>query len=231
MMPRSLVKRSSFRSAIVQPLKVDISRHEAHYVKGFRRCQAQNQSLTVPRKSSSHKGKVPLDGSIDTGGGDGYDNGTRACWYVVCHTGVIMLKPAIIEELQRLVGPANLLTAPEEKLVYECDGLTMFKATPEVVVFPTSTPQLAEVVHLAHREHIPFVARGGGTGLSGGALAVEGGMMIALTKLNRIQEIDLDNQRAVVEPGVVNLWITQAVAAHGYYYAPDPSSQQACTIG
>jgi glycolate oxidase len=142
-----------------------------------------------------------------------------------------MLKPTIIEELQRLVDPANLLAAPEEKLVYECDGLTMFKATPEVVVFPTSTPQLAEVVRLAHREQIPFVARGGGTGLSGGALAVEGGMLIALTKLNRIQEIDLDNQRAVAEPGVVNLWITQAVAAHGYYYAPDPSSQQACTIG
>jgi glycolate oxidase len=142
-----------------------------------------------------------------------------------------MLKPAIIEELQRIVGPANLLTAPEEKLVYECDGLTMFKAMPEVVVFPTTTLQLAQVVCLAQREQLPFVARGGGTGLSGGALAVEGGLMIALTKLNRIQEIDLDNERAVVEPGVVNLWITQAVAAHGYYYAPDPSSQQACTIG
>jgi glycolate oxidase len=142
-----------------------------------------------------------------------------------------MLKPAIIAELQRMVGVANLLTAPEEKLVYECDGLTMFKATPEVVVFPTTTPEVAEVVCLANREHIPYVARGGGTGLSGGALAVEGGMMIALTKLNRILDIDLDNQRAVVQPGVVNLWITQAVSAQGYYYAPDPSSQQACTIG
>jgi glycolate oxidase len=142
-----------------------------------------------------------------------------------------MLKPATIEALQHLVGTANLLTEPEEKLVYECDGLTMFKATPEVVVFPTSTQQVAEVVGLAHREHIPYVARGGGTGLSGGALAVEGGMLIALTKLNRILDIDLDNHRAVVEPGVVNLWITQAVSAQGYYYAPDPSSQQACTIG
>ena len=142
-----------------------------------------------------------------------------------------MLKPDIIEALQRLVGTANVLTEPEEKLVYECDGLTMFKATPEVVVFPTSTPQVAEVVGLANQAQIPFVARGGGTGLSGGALAVEGGMMIALTKLNRILEIDLDNQRAVVQPGVVNLWITQAVSAQGYYFAPDPSSQQACTIG
>jgi glycolate oxidase len=142
-----------------------------------------------------------------------------------------MLKPVIIAALQGLVGTANLLTKPEEKLVYECDGLTMFKAMPEVVVFPTSTSQVAEVVRLADREQIPFVARGGGTGLSGGALAVDGGMMIALTKLNRILEIDLDNQRAVVQPGVVNLWITQAVSAHGYHYAPDPSSQQACTIG
>src|SRR5215475_8741115 len=142
-----------------------------------------------------------------------------------------MLKPDIIEALQRLVGTTNVLTEPEEKLVYECDGLTMFKATPEVVVFPTSTPLVAEVVCLANHAQIPFVARGGGTGLSGGALAVEGGMMIALTKLNRILEIDLDNQRVIVQPGVVNLWITQAVSPQGYYYAPDPSSQQACTIG
>jgi glycolate oxidase len=142
-----------------------------------------------------------------------------------------MLKSTIIEALQRLVGTDNLLTKVEEKLVYECDGLTMFKTIPEVVVFPTSTSQVAEVVHLADREQIPFVARGGGTGLSGGALAVDGGMMIALTKLDAILDIDLDNQRAVVQPGVVNLWITQAVSAQGYYYAPDPSSQQACTIG
>jgi glycolate oxidase len=145
--------------------------------------------------------------------------------------GVSMLKPAIIEALQRLVGTGNLLTKAEEKLVYECDGLTMFKASPEVVIFPTSASQVAEVVCLADREQLPFVARGGGTGLSGGALAVDGGLMIVLTKLNRILDIDLDNQRAVVQPGVVNLWITQAVSAQGYYYAPDPSSQQACTIG
>ena len=142
-----------------------------------------------------------------------------------------MLKPTIIEALQRLVGTGNLLTKEEEKLVYECDGLTMFKTIPEVVVFPTSTSLVAEVVRLADREQIPFVARGGGTGLSGGALAVDGGMMIALTKLDSILDIDIDNQRAVVQPGVVNLWITQAVSAQGYYYAPDPSSQQACTIG
>jgi glycolate oxidase len=142
-----------------------------------------------------------------------------------------MLTSALIDALRQIVGPGNLISDPEEKLVYECDGLTMFKAVPDVVVFPASTRQVADVVRLAHRERIPFVARGGGTGLSGGALAVEGGIMIALTKLNHILEIDLENQRAVVQPGVVNLWITQAVAAQGYYYAPDPSSQQACTIG
>jgi glycolate oxidase len=142
-----------------------------------------------------------------------------------------MLTPGVLEDLQRIVGSANIILNPEEKLVYECDGLTMFKAAPDVVVLPTSTQQVAEVVRVAHRHHIPFVARGGGTGLSGGALATEGGIMIALTKLNQILEIDLENQRAVVQPGVVNLWITQAVAAQGYYFAPDPSSQQACTIG
>jgi len=142
-----------------------------------------------------------------------------------------MLTPALLEDLQRIVGPANLIQNPEEKLVYECDGLTMFKAMPDVVVLPTSTQQVAEIVRVAHQQRIPFVARGGGTGLSGGALATEGGIMIALTKLNQILAIDLENQRAVVQPGVVNLWITQAVAAQGYYFAPDPSSQQACTIG
>src|SRR5215475_7340210 len=89
-------------------------------------------------------------------------------------SGAMMLKPDMIEALQGLVGTANVLTMPEEKLVYECDGLTMFKAMPEVVVFPTSTRQVAEVVDLAQQAQVPFVARGGGTGLSGGALAVEG---------------------------------------------------------
>ncbi len=174
---------------------------------------------------------MTVEQAIDTFPEDAYDSFAIVRSHIQSLSGVTMLKPDIIEALQRLVGTANVLTEPEEKLVYECDGLTMFKATPEVVVFPTSTPLVAEVVCLAHQAQIPFVARGGGTGLSGGALAVEGGMMIALTKLNRILEIDLDNQRAIVEPGVVNLWISQAVSSQGYYYAPDPSSQQACTIG
>jgi glycolate oxidase len=142
-----------------------------------------------------------------------------------------MIQMTIIEELEAIVGPTHVITAPDEKLVYECDGLTMFKAMPEVVVFPNTTIQVSQIVQLAHREGIPFVARGGGTGLSGGALAVKGGIMIALARMNQILEIDPENRRAVVQPGVVNLWITQAVAAQGLYYAPDPSSQQACTIG
>jgi hypothetical protein len=97
--------------------------------------------------------KTPARHVIDTGGGEGYDSNADMHLEVPCHEGAIMLSPAIIEELQRIVGPDNLLTAAEEKLVYECDGLTMFKAMPEVVVFPTSTPQLAEVVRLADDPH------------------------------------------------------------------------------
>jgi glycolate oxidase len=169
---------------------------------------------------------------IDTRGGARYDNYHNMLRpSTPGHKGEAMLTSAVLEELRQIVGPANLITEPQEKLVYECDGLTMFKAMPEVVVFPTATEQVAAIVRLASRERIPFVARGGGTGLSGGALAVDGGIMIALAKLNHILQIDLDHQRAIVQPGVVNLWITQAVASCGYYFAPDPSSQQACTIG
>jgi len=142
-----------------------------------------------------------------------------------------MVHTAVSEQLSGIVGSANVITAPDERLVYECDGLTMFKAVPDVVVFPTTTAQVAAIVRLANREHVPFLARGGGTGLSGGALAIDGGIMLALSKLNTILEIDLESRRAVVQPGVVNLWVTQAVASKGLYYAPDPSSQQACTIG
>lgn len=142
-----------------------------------------------------------------------------------------MVHTAVSEQLSGIVGSANVITAADERLVYECDGLTMFKALPDVVVFPTTTAQVAEIVRLANREHLPFLARGGGTGLSGGALAIDGGIMLALSKLNTILEIDLESRRAVVQPGVVNLWVTQAVASQGLYYAPDPSSQQACTIG
>lgn len=140
-------------------------------------------------------------------------------------------KEHLIIDLSNLVGVENVITDSTALSVYECDGTTLFKALPDAVVFPSTTQQISEIVKLANKHNVPFIARGGGTGLSGGMLAVEGGLMIALNRMDRILEIDLKNQRAVVEPGVVNLLLTQAVESDGYYYAPDPSSQKACTIG
>ena len=137
----------------------------------------------------------------------------------------------LINELADVVGAQNVLTDPTTLSVYECDGATLFKALPDMVVFPENVQQISAIVKLANKHQTPFIARGGGTGLSGGMLPVRGGMLIALNRLDRILEIDLKNQRAVVEPGVVNLLLTHAVQDDGYYYAPDPSSQKACTIG
>jgi glycolate dehydrogenase FAD-linked subunit len=132
---------------------------------------------------------------------------------------------------QAIVGPDAVVTDPSELLVYESDGLTIFRAAADVIVFPRSTDEVAACVKLANAEGLPFVARGAGTGLAGGCLPSEGGLVIALTRMTRILEVDYDNQIAVVEPGLVNLHLSQALAARGYYYAPDPSSQIACTIG
>ena len=140
-------------------------------------------------------------------------------------------KKRVIADLSDLVGAVNVLTDSTALSVYECDGATLFKASPDVVVFADSKEQVSTIVKLANRYRVPFIARGGGTGLSGGMLAVNGGIIIALNRMDRILEIDLRNQRAVVEPGVVNLLLTQAVEDRGYHYAPDPSSQKACTIG
>jgi glycolate oxidase len=133
--------------------------------------------------------------------------------------------------MDALVGPGAVLSDPEELLVYESDGLTLFRALADFVVFPTSAAEVAAIVKLAHREKIPFVARGAGTGLSGGCLPAEGGLVMSLMRMNRVLEVDYDNQVAIVEPGLVNLHLSWAVARRGFYYAPDPSSQQACTIG
>ena len=124
-----------------------------------------------------------------------------------------------------------MLSDPDELLVYESDGLTLFRALADFVVFPTTAEQVSALVKLANREGMPFVARGAGTGLSGGCLPAEGGLVISLMRMNRILEVDYDNQIAVVEPGLVNLHLSWAVGPQGFYYAPDPSSQQACTIG
>ncbi|PYM08708.1 MAG: FAD-binding oxidoreductase [Candidatus Rokuibacteriota bacterium] len=140
-------------------------------------------------------------------------------------------KQTLRRELEAIVGRGAVLSDPEELLVYESDGLTLFRALADFVVFPRSTEHVAAIVKLADREKLPFVARGAGTGLSGGCLPSEGGLVISLMRMNRILEIDYDNQLAVVEPGLVNLHLSWAVGPRGYYYAPDPSSQQACTIG
>ncbi len=140
-------------------------------------------------------------------------------------------KPGLRRELETIVGAGGVLSDPEELLVYESDGLTLFRALADFVVFPTSAEQVAAVVRLANRESIPFVARGAGTGLSGGCLPAEGGLVISMMRMNRVLEVDYDNQLAVVEPGLVNLHLSWAVGPRGFYFAPDPSSQQACTIG
>src|SRR5436309_5252107 len=140
-------------------------------------------------------------------------------------------KLALRTELEGILGRGAVLSDPDELLVYESDGLTLFRALADFVVFPTSAEHVSAVVKLANREALPFVARGAGTGVSGGCLPAEGGIVISLMRMNRVVEVDYDNQLAVVEPGLVNLHLSWAVGPRGYYYAPDPSSQQACTIG
>ncbi len=137
----------------------------------------------------------------------------------------------IVQELRAIVGPRGLITSAEELHTYECDALTSFRVMPLGVLLPESTEQVQSILRVCHRERIPFVARGAGTGLSGGALPVENGIVISLTRMNRILEIDLPNARVVVEPGVINLDITGRVAPQEYFYAPDPSSQSVCSIG
>ena len=141
------------------------------------------------------------------------------------------LATRLLGELRAIVGERGLLCASEDLRTYECDGLTNFRVMPSAVLLPTSTEEVQGIVRLCHRERIPFVARGAGTGLSGGALPVADGIVISLARMNRILEVDLPNARVVVEPGVINLDVTGRVAPRGYFYAPDPSSQSVCTIG
>src|SRR5262249_19577042 len=138
---------------------------------------------------------------------------------------------SLIDHLHALVGRDAVLTSPSDLLVYECDGYTIEKNTPDVVVFPTTTEQIVGIVQLCNQHNVPFLPRGAGTSLSGGCLPVGGGVMIALTRMKRILEVNYRDRYAVIEPGVVNLWLTRHLAPHGWHYAPDPSSQGACTIG
>jgi len=137
----------------------------------------------------------------------------------------------IFQELRSVVGAHGLVSSPEELHTYECDGLTNFRVMPLAVLLPSDTHQVQAIVRVCHRERIPFVARGSGTGLSGGALPVENGVVISLARMNRILEVDYANARVVVEPGVINLDVTGRVQANQYFYAPDPSSQSVCSIG
>jgi glycolate oxidase len=137
----------------------------------------------------------------------------------------------IFNEFRSIVGERGLVSSPEELHTYECDGLTHFRVLPRAVLLPSSTEQVQSIVRICHREKIPFVARGSGTGLSGGALPVENGIVLSLARMNRILDVDLPNARVVVEPGVMNLDVTGRVQPQEYFYAPDPSSQSVCTIG
>jgi glycolate oxidase len=141
------------------------------------------------------------------------------------------MDPSILTELRAIVGERGLISSPEELHTYECDGLTNFRVMPRAVLLPTSAEQVQAIVRICHRERIPFVARGSGTGLSGGALPVHNGIVISLARMNRILEIDFPNARVVVEPGVINLDVTGRIQHNEYFYAPDPSSQSVCSIG
>src|SRR5216683_1223021 len=138
---------------------------------------------------------------------------------------------ALAERLRNIVGANNVLSSPSDLLVYECDGFTIEKNKPDVVAFPTTTEHVVGIVKACHEFDVPFLPRGAGTSLAGGCLPVGGGVMIALTRMKRILEVSTRDRYAVVEAGVVNLWLTNHLKPLGYHFAPDPSSQGACTIG
>ncbi len=137
----------------------------------------------------------------------------------------------IIKALETAIGKDGVIRRKEELLTYECDGLTAYRQRPAIVVLPRTTEEVAAAVKLCHDHQIPWVARGAGTGLSGGALPVEDCVLIVTARMKQILDVDLENQRVTVQPGVINNWVTQAVSGAGFYYAPDPSSQIICSIG
>jgi glycolate oxidase subunit GlcD len=141
-----------------------------------------------------------------------------------------MSHDTLINELRTIVGENYLLLEKEDVIVYEQDG-SIFQVMPEIVVLPADVEQVAGIVKAARRANVPIVPRGSGTGLAGGAVPAEGGIVLSLARLDRILKIDLQNRLAIVEPGVINLDMTKAVSKDGFFYAPDPSSQAACSIG
>jgi glycolate oxidase len=139
--------------------------------------------------------------------------------------------PALVRDLRAVLGDEGVLLSAEACAPFECDALTAHRHRPEIVVLPRSAEQVMDILRACRRHSTPVVARGAGTGLSGGALPVEGGVLLVLSRLDRIVEVDPVRRLARVQPGVTNLEISNAAAPHGLYYAPDPSSQVACTIG
>src|ERR1700733_5449053 len=141
------------------------------------------------------------------------------------------LTRAVLAELQAAVGKHGIVTERNQLQTYECDGLAALRTLPGAVVLPRSADEVQTIVRICARHRIPFVARGAGTGLSGGALPTASGIVISFARMNRILAVDIPNQRITVEPGVINSHVTQRVAPSGHFYAPDPSSQSVCTIG
>jgi glycolate oxidase len=142
-----------------------------------------------------------------------------------------MEREQLIRTFRSILGEEGVISDREQLRTYECDGLMNYRVIPDLVVLPENAEQVQQVVKTCYEEGVPFVARGSGTGLSGGALPVESGVLIVLSRLRRILEVDVPNQRIVVEPGVINVWVSQEVADEGYYYAPDPASQIVSSIG
>ncbi len=138
---------------------------------------------------------------------------------------------AIARAFEQALGKDRVVRRREELLVYECDGLTSYRQRPNLAVLPRTTGEVSTAIKLCNQWNVPFVARGSGTGLSGGALPTENSVLIVTARMKQILDVDLDNHRVTVQPGVINSWVTQAVSGAGFYYSPDPSSQIICSVG
>jgi glycolate oxidase len=141
------------------------------------------------------------------------------------------LRAEFVRELERIVGTEGLVLSAEGRMVYECDMHTFYKGAPDAVALPTRTSEVQAIVRLCRAAGVPIVPRGSGTGLIGGAMAPHGGVMVGLNRMASILEIDLPNRTATVQPGLVNLWLSNAVQERGWFFAPDPSSQMVSSIG
>ena len=144
---------------------------------------------------------------------------------------ILSKKPLIVSDLKKIINKDNVLSDADEIKPYETDALAAYKNTPLTVVLPENTQEVSEILKYCNNENIKVIPRGAGTGLSGGALPLNDAILLGLGKFNKILDIDFNNNCVVTQPGVTNLSITQAVKHKGYYYAPDPSSQLACSIG